>query len=92
MAPVKIDGKWGYIDRTGKVIIPCKYAWAYYFKSGHAHVERNGKYGFVDKTGREVVPCKYDIVQDDFCEGFTKSMINGKYRFVDKKGNPLLLK
>jgi hypothetical protein len=25
MASVKKDGKWGYIDKTGKEIVPCEY-------------------------------------------------------------------
>ena len=38
LAAVKKDGKWGYIDETGKQVIPCKYEFAYNFNEGVALV------------------------------------------------------
>ena len=54
------EGKWGYIDKTGREVIPCKYDDASSFSEGLAKVKKSGKYGFIDKTGREVVPFIYD--------------------------------
>ena len=53
-------GKWGYIDKTGREVIPCKYDDAFNFCEDLAKVKKSGKYGFIDKTGREVVPFIYD--------------------------------
>ena len=52
----------GFIDKTGKVVIPAKYSNAGDFSEGFAFVAKNGKLGFIDKTGKEVIPCEYDEV------------------------------
>lgn len=70
------DGKWGCIDKEGKVIVPLIYsAWyemcdkmACYedisksILNGWTWVKKEGKYGFVDINGNEIVPCIYDNV------------------------------
>ena len=53
------EGKWGYIDKTGREVIPCKYDSAVNFREGLAIVYKSGKWGFIDKTGRKVAP--YEI-------------------------------
>ena len=58
-ANVKLNGKYGIIDITGKEVIEIKYDWVDYFNNGFACVELNDKYGIIDITGKEVVECKY---------------------------------
>ena len=41
LALVKLNGKWGYIDKTGKEVIPCKYDDACHFNNGLAKVKLN---------------------------------------------------
>ena len=90
LAGVCLNGKWGCIDETGKVVIPCKYDNVQEFKDGLATVELNGKYGFIDKTGREVVPCKYDDVALSFSEGLARVILNGKWGFIDTSGREVV--
>ncbi|GAC1428811.1 MAG: hypothetical protein NVSMB6_28450 [Burkholderiaceae bacterium] len=59
MAAVRIDGKWGYIDHTGKVVIQPKFELASAFFNGMASIMMGGKYGYIDKTGTIVVAPKY---------------------------------
>lgn len=48
-------GKRGYIDKTGKFVIPCKYDEASDFHDGCALIhDGNDKYYFIDKKGREI--------------------------------------
>jgi len=58
--------KIGYIDQSGKEIIPCVYNFAGDFHDGLARVGKitngNNKFGFIDRTGNEVIPCIYDGV------------------------------
>ncbi|WP_197739841.1 WG repeat-containing protein [Pedobacter sp. BS3] len=55
LAPVKLNGKWGYVDTTGKEVIPFIYDLAYYFKKdGKAKVMLNGNWIYIDKTGKEM--------------------------------------
>ena len=68
---VREDGKFGYIDKTGKLVIPPMYDEAYDFNEGLAKVEIGGKAGFIDTTGKVVIPPQYDRVTTpwSFSEG-----------------------
>ena len=47
--------KWGFVDETGKVVIPYQWESATYFNEGLAAVmDANDKWGFIDKTGKIV--------------------------------------
>jgi hypothetical protein len=43
----KGDYKWGFIDKTGKVIVPPKYDYALPFYEGLSQVRLNGKYFYI---------------------------------------------
>ena len=47
LAVVEYRGKYGFIDKTGKEIIPIKYDNAEFFSEGLALVKLNNKYGFI---------------------------------------------
>lgn len=48
-------GKYGYMDKSGKVVIPCIYEEVHFFTDGIARVKLDGKWFFIDKEGKEVV-------------------------------------
>ena len=49
------NGKYGFVDKKNKLVIPCKWKLAYNFHEGMSLVkDANGKYGFIDKTGKIV--------------------------------------
>ena len=49
---VEKGGKYGFIDVTGKEVIPCIYDEAHSFSEGLAVVKKNGIYGYVDRNGK----------------------------------------
>jgi hypothetical protein len=53
LAKVTVNGKWGFIDKTGKVVILLMYDFAGIFAEGLACVELDGEYGFIDKAGKK---------------------------------------
>ena len=53
--PVSVDGKLGYIDKTGKIIIEPQFDEAYVFSNGLAKIKVGDKYGFIDKTSKVVI-------------------------------------
>lgn len=53
LAVLKVNGLYGFIDKTGTEVIPLKYDKASNFVDGLAEVSLNGKSGFVDKGGKE---------------------------------------
>ena len=70
-------GKWGYIDISGKVIIPFIYTYAYDFDNEVAKVYVGGKnddwlyngvWNFVDRNNKLIIP-KSLSGQDDFTNG-----------------------
>lgn len=78
MAGVKKNGKWGYIDKTGTVVIPCQYEGYNWFMDGLAAVCKDDKWGYINKAGETVIPFSYDdaygagcglaaVVKDDKC-------------------------
>lgn len=83
LAPVKLNGKYGYINRNGQNIIPYKYDFASMFCEGLARVRLNGKYGFVDTSGQQVIVFKYNDATD-FKDGLASVSIGGKTGFIDK--------
>ena len=89
LASVKLDGKYGYIDKIGKEIIPLKYDLVESFSEGLARVKLDGKWEFIDKTGKEIAPLKYDYV-DSFSEGLAWVKLDGKYGFIDKTGKEVI--
>ena len=60
LAVVKLNRKWGFVNVTGKVMIPLKYDSVGSFHEGLAGVLLNGQGGLVDKTGKELLPCVYN--------------------------------
>ncbi len=89
--------KWGFIDRTGKLIVPYKYDSAGPFSEGLAAVRvgewDTGKWGFIDKTGKVVVPFKYADAAP-YSNGLARVQIGdyktGKYGFIDRTGKEVV--
>ena len=61
---VQKDGKSGFIDRTGKIVIPIQFDSANDFHEGLALVTMSGRKAFIDATGKIVFNAAYDIVDD----------------------------
>ncbi|ENA9430640.1 WG repeat-containing protein, partial [Campylobacter coli] len=62
LAGVKLNGRWGFIDRSGKFVIKPKFDSIWDFSEGLAKVELNRKYGFMDKNGKIVIEPKFDDI------------------------------
>ena len=60
LAAVRIDGRYGYIDPTGRVVIAPQFDAAGPFTGNYAEVQINGRSGAIDRTGRIVVPAQFD--------------------------------
>ena len=62
------DEKYGYVNSSGKTIIPYKYEEASEFSNGFAKIKLNGKYGFIDENGKSRIDCSYDNIDTYFDE------------------------
>jgi hypothetical protein len=97
MVPLLLGGKWGFIDKTGRLIVPLQFDRVdpKGFSDGKALVQSNGKWSFIDKAGKVVIEPKRGNWWPDahgFSEGLalmrgtvpggTKSRLG----FIDKTG------
>ena len=89
LAAVKLKGKWGCINNSGKEVVPLKYDNVWDFEEGLAGVILKGKWGFIDKSGKEVVPLKYNDIFN-FHEGLARVKLKGKWGFMDKSGKEVV--
>ena len=85
LAPVQKDGKYGFINKRGEEIIPCKYDKAEEFYKGLAVVakkisENEYRYGCINIDDEMVIPQKYDYIQ-----GFKLNKVTPA-RLKDKEG------
>ena len=79
------QGKWGFIDRAGKVVVPPQFTTAWEFSEGRAGVKIKDKFGFIDQTGKVVIQPQFDKVAE-FSEGLAAVETGGKWGFVDLSG------
>lgn len=89
LAAVQDSNGWGFIDQTGKVVIPCQWKNVLFFSEGLAGVkDSNDRWGFIDKTGKVVIPCKWSNVQW-FRDGKVRvqTVLYGGWHDIDKNGN-----
>src|SRR3990170_1437960 len=75
--PIEQNGKWGFIDKTGKYVINPQFDYVFSFSEGLARVRLGGKWGFIDKTGKYVINPQFDGA-DSFSEGLARVMLGGK--------------
>lgn len=90
LMPYKKNGKYGYMDENGRLVVPCIYSIAYPFdKKGHALVGKDGKYGYIDRNGKEVIPVRYKSAPAAIRGGRTMVILDDELLLLDEKGNVL---
>jgi hypothetical protein len=47
-------GKWGFVDKEGKEIVPLVYEAAEDYKDGKARVKKNGEWFYIDYNGNRI--------------------------------------
>ncbi len=89
LAKFKKGGKFGYIDKTLKFVIPPQFESAMAFLEGLAAVQLGGKWGYIDKTGRIVIPPQF-MEAYGFSEGLAGVQLADDWArgwgFIDKTG------
>ena len=90
LRPVKgLNGKWGFVDETGKEVVPFIYKKVGEFSEGLAGVKDRGNWGFIDKTGKMIIPATYAAV-GDFSEGLARVSSDWACGFIDKTGKMII--
>ena len=99
---VKMNGKWGYIDRTGKVRIPFRYVQACRFRLGTAKVADENNYFYINTSGQfagthqGLEDCEdYATIEDEITylgipDGYTAFTENGKAGIRNSYGETIV--
>lgn len=88
LLPFKESGLWGFIDYTGKVVIPAQFHEIDDFTFGLALAREDGLYGFIDTTGVFVIEPKFEDA-GKFWGEVAEVVLQGKNAFIDHGGNIL---
>ncbi|MCL2695527.1 MAG: WG repeat-containing protein [Clostridiales bacterium] len=104
LARVEENGKCGFIDMTGELVIPLAYdadrysdfseELALVYKGGQymaasQRIMEGGKCGFIDRTGKVVIPLKYDGATA-FSEGLAAVEKGGKQYLINRNGETVV--
>lgn len=84
MAAVSKGGLYGYINKTGTIIIPLAFSNARNFTEGLAPAANaKGFWGYIDEKGNWVIKPVYDFT-DNFEKGEARVMKGQKIMYIDK--------
>src|SRR5437870_3455473 len=94
--PVRLNGKMGYIDGTGRIVISPQFELGMEFSEGLAAVAMNHKWGFIDELGQIAIEPKFDNV-GRFSDGLawveigyrrsTPEMERNRHGYINTMGN-----
>src|SRR5688500_16204306 len=69
--PIKENSRWGYMDRSGKIVVPPSFDYAWDFSDGLGRFKEKGKFGFINLQGEVVIQPAFTYA-DDFKGEFTR--------------------
>ena len=90
LAAAMKDGKWGYIDQSGKEKIPFSYSDTTGFSEGLAAICIGGRWGFINESGMNVIAAKYEYVGNFSSHKLALMKQNGLYGYVNTEGKEVV--
>lgn len=89
--PMGQERKYGYMDKTGRVVIPTQFHDSGHFSEGLAWVSvlkgQKWLYGFIDKTGKVVIEPQFVYQPGDFVDGLARVIGQTDMGFIDRTGS-----
>ncbi len=90
LAKITVNGKAGFIDPAGRIVIPAKFRDAGHFSEGLAPFEdKTGKWGFIDPKGKVVILPTFDWALS-FREERALIQIKDKWGYIDRTGKVIV--
>ena len=83
------NGKYGFIDTTGKIVIRPRFDYAVAFKNGFARVQVGNAFTYIDKTGRMIAKSQFDAPLD-FSDGLARVGMGGRYGYINASGKVVI--
>jgi hypothetical protein len=84
------EGKWGYIDSTGKIVVSAQYQYAYSPCKGTGIVKKEKKMGLINMSGTILIPFNYDGMGYQTIGNNTTVLVynsGARYGYIDARGN-----
>ncbi len=86
----KNETKWGFVDKTGKVVINPQFKSTRNFSDGKCAVQNNDdKWGFIDKEGKIVINYQFDNARE-FINGVAVVKSGDKVGTIDNAGKYII--
>ncbi len=82
------NGFYGFVDNTGREVIPAIYEGASDFEDGEATIMQNGLFGKINKEGETVIPAEYQEISGP-AEGFYTVMSGDKWGYINRHNQQL---
>jgi len=83
--PVRVNGKYGYINKSAQMTIQPQFDRAEPFTEGYAAVRIDSHWGYIDKSGKLVIAPQYDLA-DPFSDGVALVGSGAHLGYIDKNG------
>ena len=77
--PIRENGKWGFMDKTGNIIIIPSYDAVSVCINGYIAVSNNEKWGIINCRGESIIPIKYGIEWTENCSIFVVKDTNDSF-------------
>ncbi|HPC36037.1 MAG TPA: WG repeat-containing protein [Candidatus Marinimicrobia bacterium] len=82
---VKVNNKYGYIDRTGRIVIEPKIDESNEYFNGYAIIRINNKSGVIDQNGKVFIhPDLFDILH--YSDGIFQFEKNNRFGYINEEG------
>ncbi len=85
--PVRVNGKTGFIDKNGRLVINPQFELAGKFNlvEGMAWVYFGKRCGYIDETGKPAINAQFDVC-DSFSDGLAGAGVGHQMGYIDKTG------
>lgn len=87
---VKRGNQYGFVDQTGKLIIPIEYDSLGNFNEGYALAVKDSHYFIIDKNGKELLKNKSFKIKGTVSHDLIRVEKNNKYGFVNINGDIII--
>ncbi len=86
LLPVLQDGRWGYIDTTGTLVVEPRFKRAFSFSENLGLVEADSGFGYIREDGSFSIPPQFEDAWH-FAGGRAPVQTAGTWQFVDEEGD-----
>jgi len=85
LARAQQDGRWGFMDEQGRLVVPCRFLDAWAFEEERAAVQLDEGWTFIDPSGEPICQQRFPT-GNRFVNDLAPVHVDGRLGFLDKQG------